>query len=137
MRKLLFFFAAMLLMVSCSTGNVKMKALAMAANQMCPKQMDSATTLTEVEYGVGTLFYYYTIDEDIISLEIMDESLEQTAENLKAALELPEYKELVDACEAAHAEIHWAYKGLQSGNGTMGFTIDPISGHTTFYHLKK
>lgn len=137
MKKFLFLFAAaMMLLVSCNTSDAKMEALATVANAQCPMAVDEATTLTSIEYGAGTLFYNYTIDEERIPLEALDAGLEQVANNMKAALDLPQSKELVEACKNAHADVHYLYKGNQSGK-SVGVTYNPSSDITTFHHLQK
>ena len=134
MKKLIFFFALLLLMVSCSKSEAKLEAIATIANSSCPMAVDEATTLTDVEYSVGTMFYNYTVDEERVPLEALDAGLEQLSDNIKASLELPQSKELVDACKEAHAKIHYAYSGKQSKR-SLGITVDPTTGNTTFSHL--
>lgn len=135
MKKVIFFFAVLLLTVSCNKGDAVITIAAEEANRSCPMQVDAATSLEKVEYSNGTLFYSYTIDEDILPMDAVDQGLEQIAENAKSVYNLPESKELIDACKETKAKIHYSYKGSQSGK-TVGFDIDPVTQKTTFHHLQ-
>lgn len=134
MRKLLFFFAAMLLMVSCNNSKSKLRAMVTAANRECPVWVDDTLTITNVEFVAGAVTYYYAVNEDYVSLDSLDVRLDTIAQSFKEEFELSEDNEFLDAFKGANAKINFIYKGTQSGD-RMGFGFNPSTGETTVYHL--
>ena len=134
MKKYFFLFVILLITVSCSNKSESIISQGVvAANNLCPMQVDAATTLDKVDYSDKTISYYYTIDEEQCPMSLLDASLDQLAENAVAVMKRPESKSLIDACADVNAKILFIYKGNRDGD-SVSIEYYPATNKTEVHH---
>ena len=130
MKKILFLALSLIFMISCSGSKQKaearelIKAEVEAADEMLRgEQIDFMTVCDGAEFVNDEIHYYYTVDEDYATIDVLKASADDIKENQREALEsMPSTKELISLLETIGGSMTFHYKGDYSGE-TISITV--------------
>ena len=123
MKKIMFFMLSVLLMTACGgPKNEKDEArrilkneAEIADNTLKEVQIDFATTCNGCEFSNDIFHYYYTINEEYITIESLKVCEDELKENIRKELErLPETQELIKHIKTIDGKMKYQYTGSQS-----------------------
>lgn len=130
MKKILFLALSLIFMISCGGSKQKaearelIKAEVEAADEMLRgEQIDFMTVCDGAEFVNDEIHYYYTVDEDYATIDVLKASADDIKENQREALEsMPSTKELISLLETIGGSMTFHYKGDYSGE-TISITV--------------
>ena len=136
MKKILFLALSLMFMISCGGSKQKasenemaearelIKVAIEAADEMLRgKQIDFMTVCDGAEFVNDEIHYYYTIDEEYVTIDALRASVDDVKENQRAALEsMPSTKELISLLETVGGSLTFHDKGDYSGE-TISITV--------------
>ena len=130
MKKILFLALLLIFMISCGGSKQKaearelIKAEVEAADEMLRgEQIDFMTVCDGAEFVNDEIHYYYTVDEDYATIDVLKASADNIKENQREALEsMPSTKELISLLETIGGSLTFHYKGDYSGE-TISITV--------------
>ena len=130
MKKILFLALSLIFMISCGGSKQKsearelIKAEVEAADEMLRgEQIDFMTVCDGAEFVNDEIHYYYTVDEDYATIDVLKASADDIKENQREALEsMPSTKELISLLETIGGSLTFHYKGDYSGE-TISITV--------------
>ena len=123
MKKILLLALSLIFMISCGGSKQKaearelIKAEVEAADEMLRgEQIDFMTVCDGAEFVNDEIHYYYTVDEDYATIDVLKASADDIKENQREALEsMPSTKELISLLETIGGSMTFHYKGDYSG----------------------
>lgn len=89
-----------------------------STNAQCPVQIDEFTILSTVSLEGSFFVYNYSINENSVSIDAIEENKVAIKANLKQALSAPDpmMKQMISVCKEANTGISYRYVGDTSGN---------------------
>ncbi len=128
-KKILFLALSLILMISCGGSKQKaseneiaearelIKAEVEAANELLRgEQIDFMTVCDGAEFVNDEIHYYYTIDEEYVTIDALRASVDDVKETQKEALKsIPSTKELISLLEIVGGSLTFHYEGDHSG----------------------
>lgn len=133
MRKILIFFAAVVLAASCNSARksesispelyAQLSETAEELDYSCPVSFGPLTQEC-VEFDGQFFVYTYTVDESELSMSVLKAGLETTAKQVRETFDTPVTKEFMDLCREADVQILYKYIGEYSGEMCQ-ITYDP------------
>ena len=89
-----------------------------STNAQCPMQIDEVTILSSVSLEGTNVVYNYSLDEDVVTMDVIEQNKISIKSNLKRALSTqdPIMKQMISACKEANTGISYRYVGDTSGN---------------------
>ena len=138
MKKILFLALSLMFMISCGGSKQKasenemaearelIKVAIEAADEMLRgKQIDFMTVCDGAEFVNDEIHYYYTIDEDYATIDVLKASADDIKETQKATLEsMASTKELISQLETVGGSLTFHYKGNYSGETVSVMVYD-------------
>lgn len=94
-------------------------------NAQCPMPLGNGLVMNRVEVEGDNVVYFYDTDEDIISLDQLEQNREQAMQSLRQELFTssdPTVSQFLKLCKNARKNVVYRYCGSTSGN-TVDFTI--------------
>ena len=87
-------------------------------NAQCPMQIDEVTILSSVSLEGTNVVYNYSLDEDVVTMDAIEQNKTSIKSNLKQALSAPDptMKQMISACKEANTGISYRYVGKTTGN---------------------
>ena len=125
----MFLALSLILMISCGGSKQKaseneiaearelIKAEIEAANELLRgKQIDFMTVCDGAEFVNDEIHYYYTIDEEYVTIDALRASVDDVKETQKEVLKsIPSTKELISLLEIVGGSLTFHYEGDYSG----------------------
>ena len=89
-----------------------------STNAQCPMQIDEVTILSSVSLEGTNVVYNYSLDEDVVTMDAIEQNKTSIKSNLKQALSAPDptMKQMISACKEANTGISYRYVGNTTGN---------------------
>lgn len=136
MKKILFLALSLMFMISCGGSKQKasenemaearelVKAEIEAADEILRgEKIDFMTVCDGAEFVNDEIHYYYTIDEDYATIDVLRASADDVKENQREMLEnMSSTKELISLLETIGGSMTFHYKGNYSGE-TVSITV--------------
>ena len=136
MKKILFLALSLIFMISCGGSKQKaseneiaearelIKAEVEAADELLRgEQIDFMTVCDGAEFVNDEIHYYYTIDEEYVTIDALRASVDDVKETQREALEsMSSTKELISLLETVGGSLTFHYKGDYSGE-TISITV--------------
>ena len=123
MKKIMFFILSVLFLTSCGSSETEKKEARRILSQEAELtnstlngvQIDFATTSNGCEFANDVFHYYYTINEQYVTIESMRENEDELKESIKNSLEsMPATQDLIKHIKAIDGKIRYQYTGSQS-----------------------
>ena len=88
-----------------------------STNAQCPIQIDEVTILSSVSLEGKNVVYNYSLDEDVVTMDAIEQNKSSIKSNLKQALSAPDptMKQMISACKEANTGISYRYVGNATG----------------------
>ena len=89
-----------------------------STNAQCPMQIDEFTILSMVSLEGSNFVYNYSVDENLVSIDAIEQNKAAIKANLKQALSAPDpmMKQMISVCKEANTGISYRYVGDTSGS---------------------
>lgn len=89
-----------------------------STNAQCPMQIDEVTILSSVSLEGTNVVYNYSLDEDVVTMDFIEQNNISIKSNLKQALSTPDptMKQMISVCKEANTGISYRYVGNTTGN---------------------
>lgn len=89
-----------------------------STNAQCPMQIDEFTILSMVSLEGSNFVYNYSVDENSVSIDAIEQNKAAIKANLKQALSAPDpmMKQMISVCKEANTGISYRYVGDTSGS---------------------
>lgn len=89
-----------------------------STNAQCPMQIDEVTILSSVSLEGTNVVYNYSLDEDVVTMDFIEQNNISIKSNLKQALSTsdPTMKQMISVCKEANTGISYRYVGNTTGN---------------------
>lgn len=89
-----------------------------STNAQCPMQIDEFTILSMVSLEGSIFVYNYSVDENSVSIDAIEQNKAAIKANLKQALSAPDpmMKQMISVCKEANTGISYRYVGDTSGS---------------------
>ena len=89
-----------------------------STNAQCPMQIDEVTILSSVSLEGTNVVYNYSLDEDVVTMDVIEQNKISIKSNLKQALSTPDptMKQMICVCKGANTGISYRYVGNTTGN---------------------
>lgn len=89
-----------------------------STNAQCPMQIDEVTILSSVSLEGTNVVYNYSLDEDVVTMDVIEQNKISIKSNLKQALSTPDptMKQMIGVCKGANTGISYRYVGNTTGN---------------------
>lgn len=89
-----------------------------STNAQCPMQIDEVTILSSVSLEGTNVVYNYSLDEDVVTMDVIEQNKISIKSNLKQALSTPDptMKQMISECKEANTGISYRYVGNTTGN---------------------
>ena len=124
MKKALFALLAAVVMFSCGPGNEEKKGIRellsttfeFVNNQMAGMSVDEATVCDSCAFKNDRVYYYYTIDEDVLSISQLNQEKSVRKATIKYTIDNnPDMAVLVDMIDKLDGGFSYYYKGSITG----------------------
>lgn len=122
MKKITLLLLTTLILVACNStekdqARAYLEAEAKATHmQLVGKKIDMSTTSDGCEFKDDKFYYYYTIDEDIVSIASLETNKQYIEDNMRAMLEnMPATKPLIENIKTIDGKVVYHYKGSNTG----------------------
>ena len=124
MKKALFALLAAVAMLSCGPGNEEKRGMRellsttfeFVNNQMAGMSVDEATVCDSCAFKNDRVYYYYTIDEEVLSISQLKEEKNLRTAAIKYTIDNnPDMAVLVDMIDKLDGGFSYYYKGRITG----------------------
>lgn len=125
MKKALFALLAAVVVLSCGPGNEEKKGIRellsttfeFVNNQMAGMSVDEATVCDSCAFKNDRVYYYYTIDEDVLSISQLNQEKSVRKATIKYTIDNnPDMAVLVDMIDKLDGGFSYYYKGSITGD---------------------
>lgn len=132
MKKTILFVLSVLLLTSCGSSETEKNEARRILSQEAEVtnktikgfQIDFATTSDGCEFSNDVFYYYYTINEQYITIESIREREGELKESIKTTLEsMPETQNLIKHIKTIDGKMRYQYTGSQS-HKSFTITLD-------------
>ena len=117
-RVMLFFSLSLLIMITTSCQDIKLKVAIESANKQCPVEMGEFGKITSIVYDGQNVVYTFNVDEVYTNIK----TLKEHPENLKSSMTImfqnptKDVKALLDLVIKCNAGLKMIYIGKDSGD---------------------
>lgn len=105
-----------------------LKELVDITNLSFPMEVDEATTVEKLSIEGDWVVYDYTVDEEVVSIDLLEKNKAQMKESLKTNISSGmDVRQFAQTCLDCDKGILYRYKGEKSGNtAVVSFSVDDL-----------
>ncbi len=126
---ILFISLSLLMMLTTSCQEIKLKAAIEVANKQCPMEMGEAGKITSIVFDGENVVYTFYLNEEIANIKALQKNPESMKTSLKTMFQNPskEVKTLLDLVVKCKAGLQMIFIGKDSGEQVVcELTTDEI-----------
>ena len=119
---ILFISLSLLMMLTTSCQEIKLKAAIEVANKQCPMEMGEAGKITSIVFDGENVVYTFYLNEEIANIKALQKNPESMKTSLKTMFQNPskEVKTLLDLVVKCKAGLQMIFIGKDSGEHQLG-----------------